>query len=89
MLRISIYLAFLALLLTLLNCVELGAPFVIFADGFPPDGTPMIVVQGPHKALVVVYYTLAVCGIIGSIMFLVFNFIYRNTKYVNLLTYPC
>ena len=80
MLRISIYLAFLALLLTLLNCVELGALFVIFADGFPPDGTPMIVVQGPHKALVVVYYTLAVCGIIGSIMFLIFNFLYRKTK---------
>ena len=60
--------------------VALGALFVFFADGFPPDGTPMTVVQGPHKALVVVYYILAVCGIIGSIIFLILNFLYRNTK---------
>jgi hypothetical protein len=52
----------------------------LYPDGFPPDGAPMIVVQGPHKALVVVYYTLAVCGIIGSIIFLILNFLYRNTK---------
>ncbi|CAI8043141.1 Gamma-aminobutyric acid type B receptor subunit 2, partial [Geodia barretti] len=58
----------------------------LYPDGFPPDGTPMIVVQGPHKALVVVYYILAVCGIIGSIIFLILNFLYRNTKVICLTT---
>ena len=53
---------------------------MIFADGFPPDGTPVTVAQSHHTALVIVYYILAVCGIIVSLVFLIFNIIYRNTK---------
>ena len=51
-----------------------------FVDGVPPDGTPVTVTQSYHTALVVVYYILAVCGIMVSLVFLIFNIIYRNTK---------
>ena len=51
-----------------------------FADGFPPDGTPITVAQSHHTTLVIVYYILAVCGIIVSLVFLIFNIVYRNKK---------
>lgn len=49
--------------------------------GFPPDGTPISLVHTEHIGLGVVSYTVAVCGIVLSVMALIFNYVYRNKRY--------
>jgi len=51
-------------------------------DGAPPDGTPQNTIQTVNLWLVVVYYSLVALGIIFSMVCLVFNFVFRNRRWV-------
>ena len=51
-------------------------------DGIPLDGTPIPQINSFHLALVGIYYSLAVLGIVFSTVCLVFNFTQRKKKYV-------
>ena len=63
--------------LTANNC------FISYAtDGVPPDGTPQKTIHTFQLGLVIVYYLLAVAGIVFSVVCLLFNFAFRKTTYV-------
>ena len=54
--------------------------YIVHADGVPSDGTPIEIVSTFHTALVVIYYFLAVLGLIFTTVCFVFNFVFRNRK---------
>ena len=51
-----------------------------FTDGFPPDGVPVVVTEGVHVAVAVVFYFIALIGITLCAIMFIFNFFYRKTK---------
>ena len=51
-----------------------------YTDGFPPDGAAVATINTYNTELVVVYYILAVCGIIICGVCFLFNFVYREKK---------
>ena len=48
--------------------------------GIPSDGTPVDKITSFHLSLVIVYYILAVAGLLFTTACLVFNFTQRNKK---------
>ena len=52
-------------------------------DGVPLDGSPLTLINTFNTALVAVFDTLAILGISFTIGCLLFNFIFRRTKLVN------
>ena len=53
-----------------------------FTDGTPPDGLPCIDISTYSVALVVVFYALTLAGIVFAIVCLLFNWIFRKSKYL-------
>ena len=49
-------------------------------DGFPPDGTPVDITHTYQIWLVVVYYILALCGVVVSTVCFAFTFIFRKRR---------
>ena len=50
-------------------------------DGIPPDGTPIQVIHTYQIWLVVVYYVLALCGVVVSVACFAFTFLFRRRRY--------
>ena len=57
--------------------------YVTFVDGVPLDGSPLTLINTFNIALVAVFDTLAILGMAFAIGCLLFNFIFRRTKSVN------
>ena len=57
-----------------------GDTVFFFTDGIPPDGRPHAVISTYNVALVVVFYVLALAGIVFAIVCLLFNWIFRKSK---------
>ena len=51
-------------------------------DGTPYDGAPIPQIQSIHVAVTVVFVTLSTAGIVFAIACMIFNFIFRERKYV-------
>ena len=49
-------------------------------DGVPPDGTPQKTIHTFQLGLVIVYYLLAVAGIVFTVVCLLFNFAFRKRR---------
>ena len=56
----------------------------LVADGIPYDGKPMTVVTALFLPVTVVFDLLASTGIVFALACFIFNFIYRNHKYVTI-----
>ena len=57
--------------------------FLSSPEGVPPDGIPKQVIVSTALALTVIYYILAIAGIIFALVCVGFNIIFRNRKYVH------
>ena len=57
--------------------------------GIPYDGIPRNKTVTVHLAVTVISRILATCGIIMTIVFLFFNLVFRERKWVVLLLYKC
>ena len=57
-----------------------------FTGGIPPDGSPIHITRTYKPGVTVVFYVLALCGVIFSIVCFAFNLIFREKKYNSLLT---
>ena len=53
-----------------------------FLDGIPPDGTPIVVINTLHTALIVIIDIIAVAGIVFATVCLIFNIVFRNKRFV-------
>jgi len=51
-------------------------------DGVPPDGHPLLIISSVHLAVIIVFYIITLLGITFAIACLVFNFVFRDRKYV-------
>ena len=49
-------------------------------DGIPPDGTEIKIVNTIHVSLIVIFYTVAILGLVFAVACLAFNFYFRNKK---------
>ena len=61
------------------HCLKRYA-FFVHADGIPPDGTPRNVTVTFKVGITVTYYIIASVGIAFTVMCLIFNIRYRNTR---------
>ena len=50
-------------------------------DGVPPDGTPIHITHTYKTGVTVVFYVIALCGVVFSVVCSAFNFIFREKKY--------
>ena len=58
-------------------------------DGIPYDGVPENETVTVHISATVTLGVLATCGIIMTVVFLIFNFVFRERKWVVLVPYKC
>jgi gamma-aminobutyric acid type B receptor len=58
----------------------------IFPDGIPPDGTPVHITHTYKTGVTVVFYVIALCGVVFSVVCFAFNFIFREKKVIRLTT---
>ena len=56
---------------------------LIIADGVPPDGTPVKIIHTFNSGLVVLFDILATLGITFALSCLLFNFIFKERRYVH------
>ena len=56
--------------------------FLSIIDGIPPDGTPDKIIHTFNIGLVVTFDTLATLGIVFSCCCLLFNFIFKEKRFV-------
>ena len=54
---------------------------LFYTDGIPPDGTPIHITHTYKTEVTVVFYILALCGVVFSVVCFAFNFIFRKKKY--------
>ena len=51
-------------------------------DGYPPDGTPIVILSTINIALTAVCYSFTICGLVLAIVCFIFNFVFRNRRQV-------
>ena len=49
-------------------------------DGVPPDGSPLFIIYNLHIAITVMLFLLAVIILVGVVVALTFNIVFRKRK---------